>query len=50
MLIISHSEPDLNMTYVCECTICGQRFDVEQGCHHFEWWNWVAVEPDAQDD
>ena len=38
---LSTSEPGWSMTYVCECTVCGQVFDVEQGDHHFLWWEWV---------
>lgn len=39
--IVSTSEPGWSMTYLCECTVCGQVFDIEQGDHHFTWWNWV---------
>ena len=39
--IISTSEPGWSMTYECECTVCGQRFDVEQGDYHVTWWKWV---------
>ncbi|WP_311257158.1 hypothetical protein [Microbacterium sp. WCS2018Hpa-9] len=39
--ILSTSEPGWSMTYVGECTVCGQVFDIEQGDHHFTWWNWV---------
>lgn len=41
IVIRSTSEPGWSMTYDCECTVCGQEFDVEQGDHHFTWWNWV---------
>ncbi|MDN3443902.1 hypothetical protein [Microbacterium sp. APC 3901] len=41
VLILSTSEPGWSMTYLCECTVCGQQFDIEQGDHHFTWWNWV---------
>lgn len=39
--ILSTSEPGWSMTYLCECTVCGRQFDIEQGDHHFMWWNWV---------
>ncbi|MGJ0388259.1 hypothetical protein [Microbacterium sp. CGR1] len=39
--VISTSEPGWSMTYLCECTVCGRQFDIEQGDHHFTWWNWV---------
>ena len=39
--IISTSEPGWSMTYVTECAVCGQIFDVEQGDHHVTWWKWV---------
>lgn len=42
--ILSTSEPGWSMTYVCQCTVCGQVFDVEQGDHHFLWWEWVPRE------
>lgn len=41
ILILATSEPGWSMTYLCECTVCGQQFDIEQGDHHFTWWNWV---------
>jgi hypothetical protein len=28
---------------LCECTACGQRFEVEEGEYHYTWWKWVAV-------
>lgn len=39
--ILSTSEPGWSMSYVCECTVCARQFDIEQGDHHFTWWNWV---------
>lgn len=39
--VLSTSEPGWSMTYLCECTVCGRQFDIEQGDHHFTWWNWV---------
>lgn len=39
--IVSTSDPGWSMTYVCECTLCGRVFDVEQGDYHFMWWKWV---------
>lgn len=45
ILILSTSEPGWSMTYLCECTVCGQQFDIEQGDHHFTWWNWVPRGP-----
>ena len=29
-------------TYECECTVCGSRFDVEEGEHHALWWRWTV--------
>lgn len=39
--ILSTSEPGWSMTYACECTNCGRKFDVEQGDYHVMWWKWV---------
>jgi hypothetical protein len=41
VLILSTSEPGWSMTFETACVVCGRRFDVEQGDHHFLWWNWV---------
>ncbi|OAN38063.1 hypothetical protein [Microbacterium sp. H83] len=43
--ILSTSEPGWSMTYVCECAVCGLVFDVEQGDHHFMWWDWKPRGP-----
>jgi len=39
--VLSTSEPGWSMSYVSQCTVCERIFDVEQGDHHFTWWNWV---------
>lgn len=28
---------------ICECTVCGQRFEVEEGEYHYTWWKWTPV-------
>lgn len=38
--VLSASEPGWSMTFATECAVCGRRFDVEQGEHHFLWWKW----------
>lgn len=38
------STPGWDMTYECTCLVCDRAWHVEQGTHHFTWWNWTLRE------
>jgi hypothetical protein len=38
--ILDTTEPGWSMTYRCRCTTCDAVYTVEQGDHHYTWWQW----------
>jgi len=39
----SHLEGGWVDFYVCRCTICGQRYRVEEREYHYTWWDWKPL-------
>lgn len=34
-----------NPNYSCQCTVCGATYSVEEGDHHYTWWQWSVDAP-----